>query len=293
MTENSYILSLNDDLHFTFYAEKGMGEWLDKLADIMNLRPDNNGGHGHRVFCISMDSGNAPLKIQAESEKWATLYNYRTAKIRHNNGKKDYLIELDNRGSRELEYINMWYALYGVYSSVVGHGGFPLHAGLAEVNGKGVILAGRSGQGKSTSIKRISGVWPAFSDDETLIVHDKDKGYMAYPMPTWSGFISKGDERRWPLSRPVHVDALFFIEKADTDEITSLKNRAETVLMLNRSVREIYLRYLNNLEKQQRREEATAIFNNVCSMAWAIPCYRLRISLTGRFWEKIEEVVKA
>jgi hypothetical protein len=31
--------------------------------------------------------------------------------------------------------------------------------------------------------------------------------------------------------------------------------------------------------------------DNACAMAQAIPCYILRVSLTGKFWQEIEKVL--
>ena len=39
------------------------------------------------------------------------------------------------------------------------------------------------------------------------------------------------------------------------------------------------------------RRVRARIFENACSLAASVPVYRLRLSLTGRFWENIEEVL--
>ena len=32
-------------------------------------------------------------------------------------------------------------------------------------------------------------------------------------------------------------------------------------------------------------------FDNICALVGTVPCYRLGLSLTGRFWEHIEQVL--
>jgi SynChlorMet cassette protein ScmC len=63
--------------------------------------------------------------------------------------------------------------------AVEARGGLLIHGALAEWNGKGVILAGKSGVGKSTASARLTPAWRSLSDDATLIVPDGPMRYKA------------------------------------------------------------------------------------------------------------------
>jgi SynChlorMet cassette protein ScmC len=174
LINSGYRISLNDDLRFAIYADKGLEGWLDKLANIMELTPNGNGSHDHRIFCVGMNSNENEATLQ--SPDWQIVYNQRIIRLQHRHRTGDYLLEIDNHECREIEYINMWNLLYAVYQPVIDRGGLPLHAGLVEADGKGILIAGRSGQGKSTTCRKLSEYWSALSDDETLIISDKRTG---------------------------------------------------------------------------------------------------------------------
>jgi len=49
--------------------------------------------------------------------------------------------------------------------------------------------------------------------------------------------------------------------------------------------------FWRTLEREDQRLFNKSIFDNACAMAKQIPAYRLHVSLHGRFWEKIEQVI--
>ena len=213
--------------------------------------------------------------------------------MRYNRGTGDYACEIDNVKSEEIEHINMWSMLYAIYQPVVDKGGLPFHAGLVELDGKGILIAGAGGQGKSTTCGRLSKYWTALSDDETLIVFDKGNGYRAHPFPTWSDYLCKRSEDRWNVAHSVPLRAIFFIEQSETDEVIRIETQAESAILINKSAAEAYQKFLGRLERERKWNAATMVFDNACKMAKTVPTYKLRISLTGRFWEKMEEVINS
>jgi SynChlorMet cassette protein ScmC len=290
LKNGGYRISLNDDLRFAIYADKGLEGWLDKLASIMELAPNDSDSHDHRIFCVSMNSNGNEAILQ--SQDWQVVCDQRIIKLQHRPGTGDYLFEINNHECRDIEYINMWNLLYAIYQPVVGRGGLSLHAGLVAADGKGIMIAGRSGQGKSTTCRRLSECWSVLSDDETLIVYDKDRGYRSYPMPTWSDYLWRRIENKVPVNRSVPLSAIFFIEQSELDEVIPIENRAEVSMLLNRSATEASLRHLPLLQKKRRRNEATMIFDNACTMAKSIPAFRLRLTLTGNVRDLIEKAIK-
>lgn len=60
--------------------------------------------------------------------------------------------------------------------------GFILHASAAKIDNKAYLFSGKSGSGKSTSVELIKDVFPALSDDFSLIRKETDK-YLFYQHP--------------------------------------------------------------------------------------------------------------
>ncbi|HOD35459.1 MAG TPA: SynChlorMet cassette protein ScmC [Syntrophales bacterium] len=180
--------------------------------------------------------------------------------------------------------------LLPLYEDTAGRAGLPLHAALMEFGGRGVLFAGRSGAGKTTACRRIPAPWTPLSDDTALVVRGEDGRYYAHAFPTWSAIRSGDENRTWNVSRSLHVAALFFIVQAGSDEVIPVGGGTASVLIDQASMmvfRSIMPTGQRELSPQLRR----IIFNNAASLAAAIPSYILRLSLTGRFWEKIEEVL--
>jgi SynChlorMet cassette protein ScmC len=73
-----------------------------------------------------------------------------------------------------------------IFMQVIDTGALPLHAGLVEREGRGALLAGPSGIGKSTCCAKIPAPWNAHSDDETIVLRDSIGRFVAHPFPTWS-----------------------------------------------------------------------------------------------------------
>jgi hypothetical protein len=88
----------------------------------------------------------------------------------------------------------------------------------------------------------------------------------------------------------VPVKAIFFLEQSETDKVVPM-GRGQSAVLMYQSAAEVCHR---NWMKVNREEVSTfrkKLFENSCRLAKAIPAFRLRVSLQGRFWEKIEEVL--
>jgi SynChlorMet cassette protein ScmC len=181
-------------------------------------------------------------------------------------------------------------ALYPVYESVVRAGGVPLHAALVEFEGKGVLLAGRSGAGKSTGCHRLPRPWKVHSDDMALVVRQAPGLYRVHPLPTWSVVNPGRKNRCWHLRRHVPLSALCFLEQAKEDEIGPLGGAMGSAL-INESAKVIF-----SCANAFRMDTADPGFKgkrflNSADIAQATPLFTLRVSLAGRFWELIEHAL--
>ncbi len=185
----------------------------------------------------------------------------------------------------------MRFALYPLYEETVLQGGLPLHAALLEHDGRGILLAGRSEVGKSTACRRVPDWWEPLGDDMALVVRDTSGRYHAHALPTWSILRSGQQDRTWNVGHSVPVAGIFFLVQAETDEIVYPGGGAASVMLDSASV--MVFRSVNSVTgpidgSPLRRN----VYSNAASMVSSVPCFVLRLSLTGRFWEKIEEALE-
>ena len=139
----------------------------------------------------------------------------------------------------------------------------------------------------ASSIKKVG-----LCDDATLVVYNKQKGYLAHPFPTWSDYLEERAPNTWNVQYSVPLKAIFFLKQAEFDEIIPI-NKGEAALLINESANQIYsdmlYKRLNNQEF--RRKLRKRVFDNACEMAKMIPAFYLHINLHNNFWEKIENVL--
>jgi SynChlorMet cassette protein ScmC len=190
------------------------------------------------------------------------------------------------------------------------HGGVLLHSALAvrspfpAVPGIGleeegaVLLAGRSGIGKSTVSRRLPPPWRSLCDDMALVVRRTTSAqdanqFWAHPWPTWSnffGFEKCEDHRQWDVQRAVPLRGIFFLENGKEDcvcpigpgeaacRLTLLAHDTTTYLMQGWPLEEIAA---FNLQR----------FENLCVLVKTLPAFILNVKLHGKFWKKMDEVL--
>jgi SynChlorMet cassette protein ScmC len=207
-------------------------------------------------------------------------------------GDHDTLCELkyDNPDPNSI-FASIWHSLYAVYNRSVQIGGLPFHSGLAEFNGKGVLFVGQSGTGKSTCYRRLPDHWNPLCDDETLVVLTKDNKYRAHPCPTWSDYAAGRTEKKYDFQYSVPVSALFFIVQSEKDEVIPLPKYQVSALITNSAI-QFFSKFYLFKPKKEYASIRRIIFDNASNMAKTIPAFKLCVSLNGRFWEKIEDVLK-
>jgi SynChlorMet cassette protein ScmC len=184
----------------------------------------------------------------------------------------------------------IWHALRTVYEDVYALGGLPLHGALVERNGCGALLVGDSGMGKSTCCKRIISPWSALADEEVVLLPDGLNRFSCYPFPT-SGQLLEPPQSFADLSlQQVPLAAIFFLEQTPRDRIQRI-GQGQTALRLKRSTNPIFgFRARSGHQAFQSNAKKLA-FTNASAVAQAVPGFMLGVSLTGRFWELMDEVL--
>lgn len=276
-----YCLSLSDG-NIWFLSENGeYAEFVSELAGIMQLRECDENGHPQLFF------SNNKTDNSSKHDPQLGVYETLAIRILYGENSDKTICEIKNE---KIKYLNMAYSLRPIYMRSMAFGGLLFHAGLAELNGMGVLFAATGGTGKSTCCRRLPDYWKPLCDDEVLVVLNKSGQYMAHPFPTWNDYIMRNSKNTWDVQYSVPLSAIFFIEQAETDEIIPM-TIGRSAMRITGSTNEALGNILTNVSKEERITFKRNVFNNAFDMAQKIPAFRLRVSLNGCFWEKIEEVI--
>lgn len=277
----SYCLSLANGNSWLLSENGEYAEFLSELARIMRLEKCNQNGSIQLLFSNNKTENSSKLDLQ-----WKVC-DTPAIRILYSENSDKYICEIKKATMR---YINMAYSLRPIYMQSMILGGLPFHAGLAELNGRGVLFAATGGTGKSTCCRRLPDYWKPLCDDEALVVLAKSGQYMAHPFPTWSDYTMKRSQNTWDVQYSVPLSAIFFIEQAETDEIIPMTTGHSAMRIIG-STNEAFGDTLVNVSKEEKTEFRKNVFNKAYDMSLKIPSFQLRVSLNGHFWKKIEEVI--
>ena len=199
-------------------------------------------------------------------------------------------------GDSPILALRRWKVL-GLYAPVLGairqSGGIHLHGGLVSVGGRGLILAGPSGVGKSTTCARLSHPWTVHCDDHVVLAEDpsSDGGgkalWWAHPWPTWSTFFANGIVQACDVADAVPLSALVFLEQARADEIVPL-GVGVTAARLFASNADMSAFELRVVPPGERARHRALVVEYAARLARQAPGFILRLSRDGRFWERLE-----
>jgi SynChlorMet cassette protein ScmC len=299
--EDGYLLQLGNKQGWQLVPSKELRLELEELARIMRLKSCAPNGYP-KVFFIKSGKGSCqcgnttpiPGKNIREVFTGAGWKSHDLVEVRvwSRDNMPDIVCEIKNEtGDSELNILRLRLSLYPIYKRAQEVGGLSFHAGLVEKDGKGILLAAPADTGKSTCCRRLPPPWKALCDEETLVLSNDAKHYLAHPFPTWSDYFRKRSERTWDVQRYIPVSAVFFLEQSEEDEVIPL-GKAEAAVLAQQSAIQVFYRYWNNLHHEELKTLKKTLFNNACEFSRAIQAFRLRASLTGRFWERIDAVLQ-
>jgi SynChlorMet cassette protein ScmC len=277
----SYGLRVADGQRWQLLARDHASGWLRELASIMELKP-SKGECDHRIVFVSSRRG---TKDGRSSVSGPSLVKYPLHP--HPN---DVIVELPPVTVGEEGYAAMSDALLPIFSQVTSKGGLPFHSALVEKDGKGILLGGTSGIGKSTCSRRIPRPWRALADDLALIVRTGDRSYAVHPLPTWSDYFWHRGTPTWRVETSVPLSAVFLLERSEHD-LAAPVGQGEAALRLYRLAGEASRLCLGRASVPELKPVRLDSFDSASAIARAVPCFTLKVSLKGRFWEEIERVV--
>ncbi len=299
LCQRGYRLALGDGQDWWITGDKDNIRLVDKLATIMELEACAFDGSPRLIFTKMENTDDArDLKERCYPSQYClwgvcagwVLYDHQTMRVWSHNSIPDVICEIGDNQTNDAKYLNMWISLQPIYQRSICYRGLPFHAALAELNGRGVLLAAPAGKGKSTCCRRLPDYWKPLCDDEALVVLDRQKEYRAHPFPTWSDYQWKRAENTWNVQHSVPLSGVFFLERSETDEAVPV-GEGEAAVLMNESATMVCQKFWRRSNREEQRKFKRELFNNACEMAKKIPAFRLSISLHGWFWEEIEKAL--
>ena len=289
-----FSLRLADGSRWWLAGFPSANSWVEKVAAIMQMCQEEADGANMMVFLEGQTPPGKAKQLATPDSGWLIeipIPDCLDLNLWYRLDSPDLLAELKTPVSEVQGYTSLRLALHFVHRQSVQKGGLPFHAGLVEHQGRGVLLSAASGTGKSTCCRRIPLPWRARCDDEVLVALTPDGRYVAHPFPTWSDFLA-GRRLTYDTQEPSNLAAVFFFEQSPTDECFPLSpSQAAVEAVISAQVALARFFWLCNPEECRRSR--LAIFENAVNLFKKIPAFRLRVSLTGCFWELIEAALES
>jgi len=294
----SYNLRLSQNHHWSLIGFDGTHQWLQKLSTILMLKQSHQ-YYKNRIYYFQNkveDSSleNILIKIQKTMDEqppmdgWYNI-NLRKLTLWHHPFHNSTICILHENQNKILEYSQMYSSLRPVYETIITQGGFPLHGAFAVKENMGVILAAPSGTGKSTCSKRFPHPWNSLCDDEIVLVK-QNVGFVGHPFPTWSNFITGQSNNPFNIQKKAPISSVFFLEQGSRDEFNPVST-AEAAVRLCEASLQICKSRVRCYDIDKKKKLNQQIFSNAYIMAKTLPCFVLRATLDGCFWEHIEKVL--
>jgi SynChlorMet cassette protein ScmC len=286
--EPLFSLRLQDGTRWGFWADGETAPRLARFARILGLSPFDGSVSDWRLFF----SRHGPCKWYCHpADGWQTKH-LRVIKLHYHPDKPEIHCEMGPDRQDVLEIFKLQNALFPIYETAQKKGGVPIHGALIERDGAAVVIAASGGTGKSTCCARVPPPWNPLCDDDTLIVREKGgEGYAAHPFPTWSRLVDGSCQSSWCVQGSLPLKAILFLERAEQKDsvvtINKLEVAARALALPSHMLNDLWF----DLELDDYRRQRTTFFRNVSTLVNEVPCYLLRATLKGAFWEEIERCV--
>lgn len=277
-------------------CDGGVVPWVETFSSVLGLDDETRPGARRLMFC-RVRYEKTPVTIfdvfpflprDIPPDEWRRSISHSVVFAHHPESRDVFCGLMPATGSLSIRQMHQ--ALLPVYAGVVDTGGLVVHGASIGLRGRGVLLIGQSGAGKTTCCRRLPPRWSVLGDDMALVVKSPEGNWMVHPLPTWSAVRAGGV--RWPcrVNRALALKALFLLEQARDDSVEVL-NKADAAVAVQHAAMQM-LRSIGHIDHGNRAEFHGKVFENAVSLSKSLPVYRLRVSLGGRFWEKIEAVLE-
>jgi len=302
----SYCLRLADGQCWRLVATRETGPFVEKMARMMGLQACGQVEGGRMIF-IRRDhfSKENPVPEYAMNPEfdglprdgWSAI-NHMDLRVWQHDDTSDIVCELldrevmqgparKNAGAADIWRIKE--SLVAIVGSIVDSGGAVMHAAMFDLDGRGALIMGKSGSGKSTCYRRIGQPWQAWADEEALVVKAGDR-YLMHPMLTWSDFIERGQDYTRAVERYTMLSAIYCLEQASEDAVVPM-GKGEAAANIYTSSEQMCKNYYIRMEPVEMVAFRERLMTNAMEISRRVPAFTLRATLTGRFWEEMEKVL--
>jgi SynChlorMet cassette protein ScmC len=290
-----YCIHLSDGNSWWITGYEDSIKYTDLFAYIMCLKECLPEKYPKFIFFNSSDSDHLNENIikstLCDSDTEWKSYKYDFGNVWYGVQSSDVIVEYKSQEpSKDDKFMAMWISLSFIYLKCLKTGALPIHGGLAEYKGKGVLFLAPGGTGKSTTCRRLPPPWKALCDDENLIIPDKNNKFLVHPFPTWSDYLWDRGNFKWDTQQAIPLSAIFFLDRSENDEVIRLSPDKTPIYMTGSSY-QVLAKIIRLMNKNEQSIIMRQAFNNAFDILKAVPIYQLKISLTGKFWENIEEVL--
>ncbi len=164
------------------------------------------------------------------------------------------------------------------------------HGALFRLGNQGMVIAGRSGTGKSTCSRKVRSPWECWCDDSMLMIKI-DSAYLARPMPTWSAFVAENSVIT-PLKSTdfLTIRKMVFLEQGLRDGFIPVTVNG-AILGATPSVIDFIRCCGYAFPRELRYEMMRQGFAFAAGVAATVPAQRMVHTLPGRPWEFSEHFV--
>lgn len=268
-----------------FCADRECAPALEEWAHIFGLSVAQDSIGSVTTF---VTHGNGP---DGTKSRW-TVHDLPAVRIHVADGFHPIICEVKHPHQRGRLLPALRQSMQIMYSEVAIHGGFPVHAALAECNGAGVLLVGGEGTGKTTCCERIPKPWRVLCDDLTLVLPAGNNGYYAHPLPTWSRVLTNREPPgpSWSVEKGVPIAGFCFLEKADHNEIVPM-GQGRAAVMLNAAASYVCSMEGLSSEAVLDRSSKVVLFDNTCRAVRCVPAFILRTTLNGDFRTYLDDLI--
>lgn len=294
-TEGLY-LKLANGQEWSLVAEEPLRLWLQKFGRVMQLQSRKTNGLPKLIFTSrvplvrqDLPAGDTLADDDAPLTGWSTR-DLGAMRLWTHPLLQDVVCEMQLDEFDDVDVLRMWFSVDIVHANAVKSGALPLHAGLVEHEGRGVLLAGPGGVGKSTCCRRIPGPWRSQCDDEVLVVKDATGEFRSHPFPTWSDYLWGRQAKTWDVQQHYPIKGIVFLKQGEKDRIQPV-GRGEAATLINRSATQVISRHLRGLSQEEVAAIKKQVFDNACNLAQKVPAFILSVALNGSFWVEIEDAL--
>lgn len=161
-----------------------------------------------------------------------------------------------------------------------------LHGSLLALDGRGVLLCGSSGSGKSTCARRVPAPWRALADDAVLVSAAED-GIYAQGLPTWSRLLPGRTGPRVDVNDRVELSGLYHLAQSPEDRIGTLTG-SEAINVVIRSFLDFSGIWKIHPGNALRRDISLAAMDFAQYANRRADTGRLHCTLHGEFWKELE-----